>query len=110
MFKYRHEKKCFKKLQKESVDVIDIDIIPNCPITVETDLSNFEENFDTICANFLGQWCEADLRKKLPNFETKVKENKTSSTLETTESGEISENLTTLEKVKKANDFVLNFT
>ena len=68
-----NQKQCFKKFEKERVTPNESDIIPNCPITLETDLSNSKENFDQICQNFLGQWSEANIRTDCP----KVKENVT---------------------------------
>ena len=72
MLKIRHEKRCLKKLKKEIEDRTDIDIIPNCPVTVETDRKNYKENFDNICANFLGEWCEADKRITCPKEDKKT--------------------------------------
>ena len=100
--KIKHQKKCLKKLQKESEAKIDIDVIPNCPVTFETDISNFEANFDTICANFLGEWCEVDIRKNIP-------QEKKSNKIEGAKSVLKSETKSSkpLDKVEKVNNFFM---
>ena len=108
MFRKHHENKCVKKLKKESENRSDIDIIPNWPVTFETDVSNYKDNFDTICANFLGQWCEAEIRRHCPK-EEKLKI-KTGSKRVTQQQSETKKKSSTLDKVEKVNNYILAFT